>query len=173
MRQWTMHSFERLKGVAWLMKVDRHRDQMNTQLTEMICRHVPCSKVTPNYCHLFAKWFRSHFPHHGWWVPLFSFTSSKRVTNTRYSSSKDKSKLICLMKLREEGFDPKMGLSMFNLTSPLKENSVSFIFRESKWIWKKTPKGPFSYDLVSKARKSIKYYLRELFVDTERGGESV
>ena len=36
MRQWRMHSFERLKGLAWLMKVDRHGDQLNTQLTDMI-----------------------------------------------------------------------------------------------------------------------------------------
>ena len=57
---------------------------------------------------------------------------------------------------------PKMGLSMFNLTIPMKENSVSFMFREfensvsfmireSERLWKKTPKGPFSYDLVPKA----------------------
>ena len=52
---------------------------------------------------------------------------------------------------------------MFNLMSPMKENSVSFMFRESERPWKKTPKGPFSYDLVSKAQKSIKSYLRELF----------
>ena len=56
-----------------------------------------------------------------------------------------------------------MGLSMFNLTSPLKENSVLFMFREFERIRKKNQKGPFSYDLVSKARKSIKSYLRELF----------
>ena len=92
---------------------------------------------------LFAKWFPSHFPHHGRWVPLFGFTSSKRVTNTRYSLSEDNSNLICFTNLREEGFVPKMGLSMFNLTSPLKENSVSFMFRESERIRKKTPKGSF------------------------------
>ena len=40
---------------------------------------------------------------------------------------------------------------MFNLTSPMKENSVSFMFRESKRPQKKTPKGPFSYDLFPKA----------------------
>ena len=45
---------------------------------------------------------------------------------------------------------------MFNLMSPMKENSVSFMFRESERPWKKTPKGPFSYDLVPKAQKSIK-----------------
>ena len=48
---------------------------------------------------------------------------------------------------------------MFNLTSPLKANSVSFIFRESERTRKKTPKGPFSYDLVPKARKSINHTL--------------
>ena len=144
LRQWTLHSFERLKGVTWLMKVDCRGNQLNTQLTDMMCRQVPCSKVTTNNCHLFAKWFPSHFPYHDWWVPLFGFTSSKRVTNTRYSLSKDKSKLICFTNLREEGFIPKMGLSMFNLISPLKENSVSFIFRESERRQKKTPKGLFS-----------------------------
>ena len=60
------------------------------------------------------------------------------------------------MNLREEGFDPKTGLSMFNLTIPLKENLVSFMFIESKRIQKKTPSGSFLYDLVSKAQKSIK-----------------
>ena len=78
------------------------------------------------------------------------------VTNTWYSLSKDKSKLICFMNLREEGFVPKKrGLSMFNLTSPMKENSASFMFRESERLRKKTPKGPFFYDLVPKAQKSI------------------
>ena len=37
------------------------------------------------------------------------------------------------------------------------------MFRESEQPQKKTPKGPFSYDLVPKAQKSIKSYLRELF----------
>ena len=78
------------------------------------------------------------------------------MTNTQYSLSEDKSSPICFMNLREDGFVPKMGLSMFNLMIPLKENSVSFMFRESKRIQKKTPWGPFSYDLVSKVRKSIK-----------------
>ena len=92
---------------------------------------------------LFSKWFPSHFPHHGRWVPLFGFTSSKRVTNTRYSFSKDKSRIICFTNLSEEGFVPKTGLSMFNLTSPLKENSISFMIRESEQIRKKTPQGSF------------------------------
>ena len=81
-------------------------------------------------------------------MPLFGFMSSKRVTKTRYILSEDKSKLICFTNLREEGFIPqKRGLSMFNLTSPLKENSILFMFRESERPRKKTPKGPFSYDL--------------------------
>ena len=50
----------------------------------------------------------------------------------------------------------KEGLSMFNLMSPMKVNSVSFMFRESEWPRKKTPKGPFSYDLVPKAWKKYK-----------------
>ena len=48
------------------------------------------------------------------------------------------------------------GLSMFSLTSPMKENLVSFMFRESERPQKKTPKGPFLYELVPKARKSVK-----------------
>ena len=138
-----MHSFEKIKGVVWLMKVDRNEDHLNTQFTDMICRQVPCSKVTTNYGHLFAKWFPSHLPHHGWWVPLLSFTSSKRVTNTRYSLSEDKSRLICFTNLREERFLHKTGLSMFNLTSLMKENLVSFMFIEFERPHKKTPKGSF------------------------------
>ena len=46
----------------------------------------------------------------------------------------------------------KEGLLVFNLTSPLKFNSVSFMFRESERKRKKTPKGHFSYDLVPRAR---------------------
>ena len=34
LRLWIMHSFEILKGVRWLMKVDRIVSQSNTQLTE-------------------------------------------------------------------------------------------------------------------------------------------
>ena len=74
----------------------------------------------------------------------FLFYKFKEGNNSRYSLSEDKSRLICFTNLREEGFVPKTGLSMFNLMSPLKENSVSFMFRESEQIWKKTPKGPFS-----------------------------
>ena len=81
----------------------------------------------------------------------FHFTRSKRVKNTLCSSFEDKSILILFTNLRKEGFVPKMGLSMFNLTSPMKEKSVSFMFRESERPRKKTPKGPFSYDLVPKA----------------------
>ena len=48
---------------------------------------------------------------------------------------------------------------MFNLMSPLKEKSVSFMFIESEQIRKKTPKGPFLYDLISRGRKGIKIIL--------------
>ena len=57
-QQWTMHSFEILKGVTWLMKVDRLVGQLNTQLTEWYT----------DKCHVqrwlstaigFAKWFPS------------------------------------------------------------------------------------------------------------------
>ena len=37
------------------------------------------------------------------------------------------------------------------------------MFREFERKWKKTPRGSFSYNLVSKAQKNIKSYLRELF----------
>ena len=47
------------------------------------------------------------------------------------------------MNLREEGFIPKTGLSMFNLKSPMKENFVSFMFKVSERVWKKTPEGSF------------------------------
>ena len=108
-----------------------------------LCRQVPCSKVTTNNFHYFQNDSLSHFPHHDRWVPLFSFTSSRRVTNTRYSLSEDKSRLIYFTNLREEGFDPKTGLSMFNLMSLSKENSVSIMFREFERLRKKTPKGSF------------------------------
>ena len=65
-------------------------------------------------------------------------------------------------KSKRRGLFPKMGLSMFNLMSPMKENVVLFMFRESERPHKNTPKGLFSYDLVPKARKSIKSYLRTL-----------
>ena len=89
-------------------------------------------------------------------MPLFIFTSPKRVTNTCCSSSEDKSILINFYEPKKGGVhSQKKGLSMFSLTSPMKEKSVSFMFRESERLWKKTPKGPFSYDLVPKAQKSI------------------
>ena len=119
MWRWKMHFFERLKGLTWFMKVDRHRYQLNTQLTDMIVQTSAMFKGNDKQLPLFTKWFPSHFPHHDRWVPLFGFTSSKRVTNTRYSLSEDKSSLICFTNLREEGFVPKTGFSMFNLTSPL------------------------------------------------------
>ena len=80
MRQWTMHSFERLKWLTWLMKVDHHEDQVNTQLNDMIVQTSAMFKGNDKQLPLFAKWFPFHFPHHGRWVPLFNFTSSKRVT---------------------------------------------------------------------------------------------
>ena len=89
-------------------------------------------------------------------MPIFVLTSSKRVKNTHCSSSSDESILTCFTNLRKEGFTPRKGLSSFDIMSPMKVNLVSFMFRESKQRQKKTPKGPFSYDLVSRARKSIK-----------------
>ena len=42
------------------------------------------------------------------------------------------------------GSFPKKGLLVFSLTSPMKEKSVLFMFRESEQRRKKTPKGHFS-----------------------------
>ena len=114
------------------MKVDRHRDQLNNQLTDMMCRQVPCSKVTTNNCHYLQNDSLPISPVMVDECLFFGFMSSKRITNTRYSLLEDKSRIICFTNLREEGFVPKKGLSMFNLTSPLKENSASFLFRESE-----------------------------------------
>ena len=116
-----------------------------------LCRQLPCSKVTRNNCHYLQNDSLPHFPHHDWWVPLFSFTSSKRVTNTRYSLSEDKSSLICFTNLREE-FIPKTSLSMFNWMSPLKQDLVSFMFREYEQLRKKTPKGLFFVNSLSEPK---------------------
>ena len=56
--------FERLKGVTWIMKVDRLRDKLIYPVEWMKCRQVPCSKVMTNY-HFICKmnWFPSlNFP---------------------------------------------------------------------------------------------------------------
>ena len=144
MRQWTMHSFERLKGLTWLMKVDHHENQLNNQLTDMIVQTSAMFKGNDKQLPLFARWFPSHFPHHDWWVPLFGFTMSKRVTNTRYSLSEDKSRLTVFYEPERGGVCSQNGsLNVLILTSPLKENSVSFMFREFERIRKKTPKGSF------------------------------
>ena len=55
----------------------------------------------------------------------------KRVTSAQYSSSNDESILICFMNLREEGFIPKRGPSMFNFTSLEKVNLVVVSYLES------------------------------------------
>ena len=68
---WTMHSFERLKGVAWLMRVDNHGDQLNTQLIEMIYRQVPCSKVTTKLLPFICKMIP--FPFSPSWLMSASF----------------------------------------------------------------------------------------------------
>ena len=89
-------------------------------------------------------------------MPIFVLKSSKKVTNPRCSSSSDESILTCFMNLKKEGFTPKKGLSSFDIMSPMKVNSVSFMFRESKRRHKETPKGHFLLDIVPKAQKSIK-----------------
>ena len=61
------------------------------------------------------------------------------------------------------GSFPKKGLSLFDFMSPTKEKSLVVLCLESlKWL-RKLYKGPFLYDLVSKAWKGVKLYLRELF----------
>ena len=138
-----MHSFEILKGLTWLMKVDHLGDQLNTQLTDMIVQTNALFKGNEKKFHYLQNDSLPIFPIMIDECLFFSFTSSKRVTNTWYSLSKDKSRLICFTNQREEGFVLKTGLSMFNITSPTKENSVSFMFTESKQAWEKTPKGSF------------------------------
>ena len=69
--------------------------------------------------------------------------SSKRLTNTRCSSSSDESILTCFTNLIKEGFVPKKGPSSFDFMSPVKLNSTLFMFRESEQRHKETPKGPF------------------------------
>ena len=46
------------------MKVDRHGDQLNTQLTDMIVQTSAMFKGNDKQMQLFAKLFPSHFPHH-------------------------------------------------------------------------------------------------------------
>ena len=75
---------------------------------------------------------------------FFIFTSSKRVTNTRYSSSIYESILIRFMNLRKEGFIPRKGPSSFDFMSSMKgELSHHFMFRESE-MTKETPRWIFS-----------------------------
>ena len=54
MRQWTMHSFEKLKELAF-MKVDSHRDQLNTQLTDMIVQTSAMFKGNDKQLPLFTR----------------------------------------------------------------------------------------------------------------------
>ena len=46
------------------MKVDRHGDQLNTQLTDMIVQTSAMFKGNDKQLPLFVKLFPSHFPHH-------------------------------------------------------------------------------------------------------------
>ena len=71
MRQWTMHSFERLIGLTWIMKVDRHGDQLNTQLTDMLVQTSAMFKGNDKQLPLFAKWFP--FPFSPSWSMSASF----------------------------------------------------------------------------------------------------
>ena len=50
-----MHSFERLKGLTWLMKVDRHGDQLNTEMTDMIVQTSAMFKGNDKQLPLSAK----------------------------------------------------------------------------------------------------------------------
>ena len=107
---WQKNSLNWLKGVRWLTKVDRLGDKLNTQLfryANTYRYHV--QRWTVDY-HKY-KWKKLPFhlisPYFNIWVPLFIFTSSKRVINTHYSSSSDESILTCFMNLRKEGFVPR------------------------------------------------------------------
>ena len=46
------------------MKVDRHGDQLDTQLTDMIMQTSAMFKGNDKQLPLFAKGFPSHFPYH-------------------------------------------------------------------------------------------------------------
>ena len=46
------------------MKVDRHGDQLNTQLNDMIVQTSAMFKGNKKQLPLFTKKFPSHFPHH-------------------------------------------------------------------------------------------------------------
>ena len=46
------------------MKVDRHGDQLNTQLTDMIVQTSGMFKGNDKKLPLFTKLFPFHFPHH-------------------------------------------------------------------------------------------------------------
>ena len=47
------------------MKVDRHRDQLNTQLTDMIVETSAMFKGNDKLLPFICKMIPSHFPHHG------------------------------------------------------------------------------------------------------------
>ena len=111
----------------------------------MKCRQVPCSKVTNN-CHLlkmkcislpliFPSWLMSASFH------FYEFKEGKKTLVIAHLKTSPTSYVLRTWERR--GSFPKKGLSMFNLTIPMKENSVSFMFRESEWLRKKTPKGFF------------------------------
>ena len=142
----TTHSLNWLKGVMWLTKGDWLGDKMNTQVfrNENVDRfHVQRWTVS---CHWY-KWkdipLSLNFPTMKDECLFFVFTSSKRVTNTRCSSLEYQSILICFKNLWKEWFIPSKGLSLFYFMSPMKVNSISFMFRESERIQKKTPWGSF------------------------------
>ena len=72
--------FKRLKGVAWLMKLDRLRNKLNTQFTEWNVDKFHVQRWLQTSI-LFAKWIDSlHLISPSWSMSAsFHFTSSKRV----------------------------------------------------------------------------------------------
>ena len=107
----TKNSLNWFKGVRWLMKVEWLEDKLNTQLFRY---------ENPDRCHI-QRWNVNYYHKYKCKnIPLslnfpitkeeflfFIFMISKRVTNTRWSSSSDESILTCFTNLRKEGFGPR------------------------------------------------------------------
>ena len=136
-----MHSLNCLKGVRGLKKVDRLGDKLNTQL--FIYANVDRCHVqrwTMNYHKTKCKNtpLSLNFPITKDECLFFIFSSSKRVINTRCSSSEDESILIHFTNQRKEGFIPRKGPSLFHFMSPMKENSFVFSCLDKYEMTKKT-----------------------------------
>ena len=102
------------------------------------CRQVPCSKVDCRvipYKQMKTIPLSFNFPTSKRECLFSFFTSSKRVTNTHWSSSSDESILIFFTNLRKEGFIPKIGSYIVCFMSLMQENSFVVSCLESlKWL---------------------------------------